>query len=298
MVRIRLTGQKENPPVLGMTHPGVDNFNIQLYRHYPHVYPVVMKLVQEYNNVLKTVGSMEQGAGEVEVEALFGRLCAGAAQYFNNTLSVDIMNKMLAMLSSFGSWDLISDWYIVYDYYAHDQTRTRVSYEDKVQRITTIRKDSLSFTDCSYSREEHDHVDQSWKLRDYLIRVNMKLESKLPAVEEMTAFRSVKVSIRKYFVVRSSNLPEISFRFELIQFWTGVTLAEAERNMISHPPRCTFECEIMNLPSVDILSFADKALLFTSLLLKMQDFVDIPFYTTLLSTHGDMLTRAPVFRLL
>jgi hypothetical protein len=276
-----------------MSNQEATHFNVQLYRQYPHVYNVVVCLVQEYNNALKTIEAMNK-KGELEVEALFGRLCYGESQYFDNTLPVPVMNKLLTMLSSFGSWDSISDWYIVYDYYTPSSERIRISYENKVQKITSIKKESLSFKDCSYSQDKHPHV---WELREYLIRVNMKYEVKSIEVAEMTEFNSIKISMRKYFVLRSSNLPAISFRFELIQFWIGETTTEAEQKMKNEEPKCTFECEIINLPQTNTLTDSEKSLLFTSLLLKMQDFIDIPFYTDLLHSKDGNIPIVSTFQL-
>jgi len=273
-----------------------DHFHVQLYRQYPHVYPVVTCLVREYNNALKTIEALD-GSGELEVEAIFGRLCYGESQYFDNTLPVMVINKILTILTSFGSWDSISDWYIVYDYYTTDQDRIRVSYENKMQKITRLTNKSLSFKHCAYSQEKKSN-SPSWKLRDYLVRVNMKYEVKSADVEEIVEFKSVKISIRKYFILQSSSIPAISFRFELIQFWTGETLTTAEKNMKTEEPKCTFECEIINLPQKDTLTEAQKALVFTSLLLKMQDFLDIPIYTNLLQSNDDTAPNIPTFQLM
>lgn len=281
-----------------------DHFHVQLCRQYPHLYKVVSCLVEEYNNTLQRISEIKSSLeGELEIEAIFGRLCytSSGGRHFENALPVDIINKILTILSSFSEWDSISDWFIVYDYYTSDRERIRVSYKNKTQKITRIKKHSLSHKDFAYQHPQKTPDDpkcpSSWKLRDYLIRVNMKFEATQPSSEERIEFTSVKLSVRKYFVLRSSSLPLVSFKFELIQYWIGDTVKEAEQKMKLHPPECTFECEIINLPSEDTLTNAQKSLLFTSLLLKMQDFLDIPTYTRLLHSNDDSPLDIPTFQL-
>jgi hypothetical protein len=278
------------------------HFHVQLYRQYPHLYKVVACLVEEYNNCLRGISDIKKDQGELEVEAMFGRLCytTSTGRHFENSLPLDVINKIFTILCSFGEWDSISDWFIVYDYFTSQQERIRVSYENKVQKITRVTKCSLSHRDCAYQHPQKasDRNPDDWQLRDYLVRVNMKYESCHKSDEERVEFASVKLSVRKYFVLRSNSLAGVSFKFELIQFWTGKTIQEAEQKMKLEEPQCTFECEIINLPREQTLTNPQKFLLFTSLLLKMQDFLDIPTYTQLLHSHDSATPDCiPTFQL-
>jgi hypothetical protein len=233
----------------------------------------VKSLVHEYNNVIAT-----QQIGTIEIEAVFGRLCFGDTHRFDDTLPICVMNKLLTLLLSFQYWDSVSDWYLVYDYYSTNQSNVTVSYENKVQSVTQITQQTVSSKDCSYCQDS----SSPWKLRENLIRVNLNLKQDCKHIDELTEIQSVKISAKKYFVVRSSSLPSVSFRFELTQYWSGTQLSQAEGSMKQDVPQCTFGCGIINLPSQ--LTDSQQFLLFTSLLLKMQDFLDIPIYTGLLQS--------------
>lgn len=269
----------------------IDHFNVQLFRQYPHLYKSVLCLVREYTAAFEKIKQLDLCNGDLEIEAMFGRVYITDSRRFDHALPVDIMNKLLTILLSFKEWDGISDWYIVYDYYACDKSRIRVSYENKHQKVTRVKKWSLSHTDFSYKEAKTD-----WKLRDYALRVNMKYEQAVENnIEEMVEFTSVKLSTRKYFVCRSKSIPQISFRFELIQYWTGGTVKIAEQKMKTETPLCSLECEIVNIPSQNTFSNVEKSLLFTSLLLKMQDFFDIPVYTRHIQNKENTQVDVPTF---
>jgi hypothetical protein len=262
----------------------VNNFYIQLFRQYPQIASSVPCLVNEYEQSLLAIQKLKSDSktGELEVEAMFGKLLftPSGSKHFQNKLPVEIMNKLMAILFSYTNWNIISDWYVVSDYYTQKKERIRVSYENKQQKVTRVLKHSLSHTDMIYENVNPEQTSKAiWPLRNHIVRVNMKFEECLANTEEIVGFDSVKLSLRKYFLLASTSVPAVSYRFELIQFWMGNTVEEAEQKMKSQPPQCAFECEIINLPNDDSLSDTQKSMVFASLLLKMQDFLDIPEFT-------------------
>ncbi len=249
------------------------NFQIQLSRHYPHVYGVSQLLADDYTHALTTVGK----DGYLEIEATFGKISydANGNKRFNHDIPSDIMCEIVNILSSFCGWSSISDWFLVYDYEVGPRKRVRVSYENKTQQITCVHKKPMFRRDVGYREAKED--SHEWKLRDFITRINTKFEARFEhPLDELLVFSGVRASLRKYFVTPSSIIPGISWRMELIQTWTGTTLAEVEAKMTTAPPVCSFECEIVNLPQVNTLNQIQKLLLFSSLMLKMQDLLDIP----------------------
>ena len=261
-----------------------EHFQIQLCRLYPHLYTAMRQIVQQYDSTLQSV-EQTKDHGALTIEASFGRLAYGEERNFDRTIPVCLMNTIFTLLSSFDAWDSISDWFLVYEYYTSDQTSVRISYENKVQTIQQTTKRTLSVSDCSYSTS-----NLTWKLREYLTRVTLSIEQVAETMQEVSEFSSVDISMRKYFVIQSFNLPSVSFQFELVQSWVGETVAIAEERLKTSEPRCTFSCKVMNVSVATPLTAIEKSILFTSLLLKMQDFLDIPMLTKVLQQND----RLPV----
>jgi len=254
------------------TDTNLHNFIVQLRRHYPQVYDIAQLLSDDYTHSLQQVDTRK---GNLEIEASFGTNLYNSLgkKYFNHNLPQGIIREIIEVLGSFGGWSSVSDWFLVYDYDLGNRKRVRVSYENQTQNVSCITKESLVCRDVGY-----DEINpQTWALRNFITRINTKFEVDDTYTEnQLLEFKSVRVSMRKYFTIPSNNLSYISWSIELIQCWYGKTLAEAELNMTQKPPECSFECEIMNLPTTDKLSRIQKLLIFSSLLLKIQDLFDIP----------------------
>jgi len=264
-----------------------DNFRINLYRKYPQLAGAVEDLVDAYNTVLSDLESLPDG--ELEIEAFFGKLhySKGRSPQFDNNIPDAVVKRLSLMLDGYTEWDEVQDWFLVYDYYLSTKERVRVIFSDEKRTVTTIKKHSLSRKDFSYSENAEE---SAWELRDFLTRVCMKLEEPRESVP-IAEFDSVKISVRKSYLIRSSNLDKIKFRFDLIQFWTGQTLKEAESSMSTDRPRLTLECEIVNVPRENILAERDKFIMFTGLLIKIQDFLDFPVYYDHVSPTGLQVNR-------
>ena len=266
------------------------HFQVQLCRLYPHIYNVMRRLVQEFDNAHKNVELVKE-TGTFGTTAVFGRLCHGAQPQFDSNIAIPEMNTIFTLLSSFDAWDSVSDWFLTYDYHIADDTNVRVSYENKRQAIQATTKKKLAVVDCSYRQ-----ANPIPKVGDYLTRICMSFEQEATIIEEVAAFESVTISMRKYFLIRSSNMQSVSFRFELVQYWKGSSPEEAEHKLKTISPMCFFQCDVLNIPT--LLTQSEKSLLFVSLLLKMQDFIDVPVYTRLLQSNDKVSTTIPTFELL
>ena len=273
------------------------HFQVQLKRHYPHVYDMAKLLSEDYSLALENI---KEKQGYLEVEATFGKISydAKGAERFNHAIPIDVMREIVNILGAFSGWSSISDWFLVYDYDIGSRKRVRVSYENQAQQISCIQKKLLFRRDVGY--READDGSHEWKLRDFITRINTKFEEKCEYPQDaLLAFLGVRVSLRKYFIIPSNNLPGISWRMEVIQTWSGTSLAAVEENMVTQPPICSFECEIINLPQMNTLNSIEKMLLFSSLMLKMQDLLDIPACATEVVQTGTLTpTAIPTFRLI
>lgn len=265
------------------------HFQVQLCRLYPHIYNVMRRLVQEFDNARKNIEPVKE-TGTFATTAVFGRLCHGAQSQFDSNIAIPEMNTIFTLLSSFDAWDSVSDWFLTYDYHITKDTNVRVSYENKRQAIQATTRQKLAAVDCSYRQ-----ANPTLKLGDCLTRICMSFDQEATTIEEVAAFQSVTISMRKYFLIRSSNLQSVSFRFELVQYWEGSTPEEVERKLKTISPLCFFQCEVLHTPT--LLTESEKSLLFVSLLLKMQDFIDVPMYTRLLQCNDKVSTIIPTFEI-
>jgi hypothetical protein len=138
-----------------------------------------------------------------------------------------------------------------------------------------VNKVSLECRNYSYDAEQ--------QVRGPVVRVNMKQEIPIrPLV--LQPWKAVKASLRRSYVMQSSSCPNISFRYELVQYWTASnretvdmlvkrwTEQAGEKEAARFEPTYTFECEIEG-PLAD-LSRGQQILVFCSLALKMKDLLD------------------------
>lgn len=248
-----------------------ENFRTQLHRSYPQVAKCAEELVLEYN---RAVEESPEVPGSLEVEATFGRT---DGRRFHNGIPPDAAQKLESMLDSSSDWLEKTEWYLVYDYHVDSDTRLRVSYRNPKHRVITLtRKHRLSQRTMQYGTGRC----RGWKLRNYLTRVNMKFEEaiKQPS-DRLSRYERIRLSVRKSYVIRSKNIPHIRWAYDLIKCWTAPTQKEAHEMMKTEPPSYSVECELCrDEPSA--LPEKEKLLAFTSLLLKMQDFLELPLLLT------------------
>lgn len=255
-----------------------DNFKINLLRQYPQMFFVTKRLVDDFN----TATHDKTFNGHMEIEALFGRYFhniqdESTRPRFSNDIGLSALEKIFSTLGSFTDWEYVSNWYMVYDYSVGHLERVRVSYETTEPKIQRIHKRPVMSRDVA----PHSPFDPMFESSNgnLTTRVNVKIEEPIVDVPDLTTFTSVRVSVRKYFVLQSTSVPQLSWRFELVQYWLGDTVAEAEHAMTQRQDtNYAFECEVLNLQSHQVLSEQEKYLMFMSLLLKMQDFLHFPVY--------------------
>jgi hypothetical protein len=236
-------------------------FHSCFQRTYPSIYDASKLLAEHYAGVVQAA----PGRGNLEIEAILGR--RDPCGSFSNAVPHATVLTLIELLDSFEGWEEKTDWYLIYDYYVSKQERVRVTHHPDQRTHEHIVKTSLVSDDFGYKKEG--------PLGGFGVRVNMKLEQEVhDSGKSAHEFKSVKISMRRAFVVNSASLPKIKFRLELGESWFGETVAQAEDNRNAGNGTGTVECEIINAPLTDILAEQDKHLLFASLLLKIQDLFD------------------------
>uniref|UniRef100_A0A6C0BPP6 Uncharacterized protein n=1 Tax=viral metagenome TaxID=1070528 RepID=A0A6C0BPP6_9ZZZZ len=262
-----------------------ENFKIALYRQVPQVAAAAEHLVQLFNRVSRQTQELK---GNLEIESFFGRSKDGK---FSNHVEEDVIQVVQKMLLECSTWTCTEDWHIMYDYYLDDhQTRVRVSYKDEKQQVNMIRKHRLGHVDLSYGQMRKSE----WKLTDYLTRVTLKFEEPLTSPQNtLLHFKSVKMSMRKSFIVPSHNCSAVRWRFELVQFWVSDSMESLEHSIQTEAPQYSMECELLDLP--DALSETDKYIMFASLLMKMEDFYTFPLCRLIAINEGQQQSQLPTF---
>lgn len=250
-------------PICGKKMESVANlqrFQAFLLRTYPAINGAAKLLAGRYSEVIRQT----LPKGNLEIEAVIGRKNGNS---FSNAVPQETVAMLISLLDSFDGWVEKTDWTLSYDYYIKKHERVRVTHHKDQRTHDHIIKKSLACDDFNYK--------QFGPLGGFCVRVNMKLEQDVPDNGKVAhEFQSVKISMRRSFVISSVSLPKIKFRLDLGESWFGATVAEAESNRAAKEGVGTVECEILNTPVADILAEQDKYLLFTSLLLKVQDLFD------------------------
>lgn len=259
------------------------SFNIQLFRQYPHIYHISKLLTNLLDSALAATSHKK---GLIKIEATFCR-----NKDFTNDLNVTIIDEIYSMLSSYDNWDYISDWFLVYDY-ANATNKITVSYENKTQTILNNVNKLISYLNITYNNISNKHCN--WDLHDYISRININFNEPQEC-DEFVEFTKVKISLQKYFVLDSNVIPSVSFKFIIIKTWRGNNMHEAEQSLKETEPIYSFTCEIIIKSQILKLTTNEKLLMFTSLLLKLQDFFDIPTFTKLIN-NNELYSTIPFFQ--
>lgn len=236
-------------------------FKAALCRTYPTISDVVMYMADQYSRIVDS----EEHVGTLEIEAVIGGLDAKGA--FTNHVPQRVVKSLVELLDSFKGWSEVVDWTLIHDHYISNHERVRVVQSKDGRSSDHIIKTSLTSDDFVYKK--------TGPLGGRVVRMNMKMEQEIEQDRKvLLAFKSVKISVRRAFVIASSNLPKVKFRIELGEYWVGATVAEAEAKRAAGDGFGTIECEIVNAPTSNTLAAQDKLLLFASLWLKVQDLYD------------------------
>lgn len=204
---------------------------------------------------------------EVELEATFGTEVNGK---FTHAIPKSFFQDICFCLSVVEKYKCHSDWFIVYDYDLGLRRRMRVSMENGTRAVNVIQKTPLDKIDLRYSRRAGADLSVN------AVRINAKLEIEAKNKTSVMQFKSVRISLRMYYTFKSSNFASIVWKFEVIQYWTGLTVSEAEKNMREKEPVYCFECEVINLTSECVLTRQKRVVLGCALLMKMEDFFTFP----------------------
>jgi hypothetical protein len=236
-------------------------FHAFLLRSYPGTYDATKLLATRYSEVIR-----EPLKGNLEIEAIIGKKNADGS--FSNAVPQETISMLIHLMDSFDGWlENNKEWSLCYDYYISKHERVRVTHHKDQRTHEHIIKRPLARDDFAYKARG--------PLGGFCVRVNMKLEQEVRDTGKVAhEFQSVKISMRRAFVINSVSLPKIKFRIELGESWFGATVADAELSRSANEGVGTVECEIIDTPLMDILADQDKYLLFTSLMLKVQDLFD------------------------
>jgi hypothetical protein len=238
----------------------VGNFKIQLRRHYPHLFDIIGSLVDEYGQL---------SGDDLRITATFGSIgMENNSCSFNDHIPCSAMVDIVELLESFGGWSGVSDWYMRNEYRVGENTLVRVNYENDCQTIRCFKENTLLKREIRYKPSAH------------LTQVRVTTEDDVTIDhDDVVEFSSAQVSVCKYFLVPSATVSGITWRFSLVQRWSGETIREAEACMLaSVPPECCFKCDAIGSPDTNKLTDVQQMLLFSSMLLKIQDLLDIPNY--------------------
>jgi hypothetical protein len=241
-------------------------YEVQLRRLYPQTSGVLSLLDKFMTESFKGLESLS----EVELEASFG-LWDEKTKSFSHSIPKDFFHNICACLSVAEQYECRSKWFVVYDYDMGNKMRLRVSMENGNRKTELIQKVPLDRVDLLYSCASFPTGRGV-----NAVRVNAKLEVRADETDKIVEFKSVRVSVRMYYTFTSCNFPGLMWKFELIQYWTGGSVSEAEENMRSSEPVYCFECEVVNLTKDCVFSRKDRITLACSLLLKMEDFFRLP----------------------
>jgi hypothetical protein len=236
-------------------------FHAFLLRSYPGIYDATKLLAARYSEVIR-----QPLKGNLEIEAIIGKKSPQGS--FSNAIPHETISMLIHLMDSFDGWvENTKEWSLFYDYYIDKHERVRVTHHKDTRAHEHIVKKPLAADDFAYKAHG--------PLGGCCVRVNMKLEQEVRDTGKVAhEFQSVKISMRRAFVINSVSLPKIKFRIELGESWFGATVAEAEQNRSANEGVGTVECEIIDTPLIDILADQDKHLLFASLMLKVQDLFD------------------------
>lgn len=286
-----------------------------LRRNYPQIYYAAKYLTDKMLRYMQSIPKSDRSF--VSIDATFGKMFISTHddQTFMSCLSSCLSDKILEHLLGMEEWDIANEWMCTREMYyvtGGRTVRTRCSFQGNTSTadhidVKSIFSTNLQYVYCSPRNTvsvlvpstvtssvdakdvRHDDFDH------YLTRFNVKIEKPVEKDEILNLIvetRLVRISGRRRFSCHSRSLPGIQWCFDLVYSWQGVTLQDAMENFEQLSPRVSFECHV---ESVSDMEFDEETILclFSSLLLKMQDFiVAIPSTSTLRKMQ---LCNVPVF---
>ena len=251
----------------------MDELRLHLHRRYPQLIHATNELHQ------RSISSKNSNT----ITATFGSILHSQQNSnFTNKLSETMFDEISKLLTSFQQWSFESDWVMCVNY-EHNGQGWCILHDDI--QSPTIEHYILDQSPLYFS---YNHSGGSY---DRLLQISFNERNNSQTENSAFAFSMVEISIRKLFRIASSHLSDVLFDFELLQSWYGKSFAEAEENLKNSKPTYSFICMLKGISN---LSAEQIWLSLLSLLLKLQDFIDIPFYSNLMQTH-EKLNHIPIF---
>jgi hypothetical protein len=208
---------------------------------------------------------------------------------FTSKIPKQIEHGLLDMLQSCKHWEYVSDWCLTYDYIISGTERLQIHYRRTQKNIYHYK---IQPTFMKYMTQ-HENLFQS-PLQTYNIKLDGCVRTDLDKVTNLQEYKQLQICREKHFIIRSTNLPDISWRYSIRCIWQGTSIMEVEKKMITCCPRYEFVLNVMNLPNQPIFTESQVLILFTSLLLKLRDLYVYP--PVLLKPRIPDLTTRQIFQ--
>ena len=267
----------------------MNSFQTQVYRVYPQLAEAAHILVQDYNKTLML------SPATISINACFGknRLSDGNV-FFDKNLTPNISTQISTMLSGFSSWCDTKDWHLIFKYHFDNEDTLVVKYEKEKENSVALKSSSSKYghvVDFAYQhRNDSVSSNDDWPLCDYVTRVAIDAIDEQPencgVNNKLEKFNRVEMCVCKTFNIQSITNPNISYEYEMQQIWEGSCTREIETAALKHAPTyICFSIRIVNVPIKNIMAEKDKYLMFLSLLIKMQDFMEYPVYYNIARTQ-------------
>lgn len=267
-------------------------FKVFFYRKYPQIAKSVDSLVHIFTELNKH-------ELEFEIEAQFGKLFYtenSTAPNFNDELSEYYAQNILKTLESYSKFE-VKDWTLSYKYFVDDD-------KDKVIEINY--EDSCSIQ-C-YSPRVIAHKTFSYlNLQDgqfnYLTKVNFCQYEQLDTNNvDFIQFQSIHMVYKKSFIISSLVNSKSKWQFDVIQYYEGSDISCLEKQILNKQiaPKFTFQCKLLKNSEPFTLSEKEKFFIFSSLLLKMQDFLDCQAFARAVNDKEEntlLFENLPSFRI-
>lgn len=245
--------------------PNVQSMGVMLADNNPSLVRTAKEIACGILNIASLQGQLP---GVLEIEACFGSGTGGA--FMSHIPALDAQMLLTAFEKGMVEWDRVEEgWSIVYDTFltipsTGQSVRTRSvngGPSENICKTRVVRMDVTSPT----------RADMTARLQG---KVERTVEPPRSGGMLLLKSDSVRVSTRRSFEAESRTMQGLSYRFTVMQSWTGRTSCEAERQMhagAEAQSSVEIECQLA-WPQVD-----EHKLLFglLSLLMKCQDIMEV-----------------------
>lgn len=272
------------------------NFEIQMHRQYPQLFQASQTLAQSFS----------EDRGCIRLRASFQDKETGESQIPESTAS-----RLQSLLEQYTSWNSISDLELILHHHFDPEVEcvhedrpdagpARVGGNGKIHAPTEYpRPGEVLRTSLTYGStwsSERPIVTEALEYVGDGPSYDWPLRGRYTVIEALPAERTVsrpnldtthavvvaqefcELRLEKTFCVRSQSTPSCSFCICVSQWWKDKSLNEIQRSIQLHnkKPQFGFHCEILGIDRPHLMTHRQRMTLFSSLLLKLQDFLDYP----------------------